>query len=215
VTMRSIFAAAALGLGLVGPAGATTTYENTRAGWIGTVGLPANFSNGLWGQAFSAPGGNLQSFMLAFQGPTNGGSVTLAFNVSPWDGDSVTPGSSPLYTSSSFTLLSGSGDQELTFAIPNLALPAGQEFVAYVRVISVLDGGMATIGFSRDPSGLGGSAWVNGTPSLLEDPWSAPGIPHLYHRAVFADPTVAVPAPAAMSLLGLGVLGLVALRRRA
>jgi hypothetical protein len=218
VTMRSIFAAAALAVGLAVPAGATTVYENTPVpqSLVCCLGLPATNGNGLWGQSFSAPGGNLQSFTLRVVAPFFFGSVTLSFNISPWDGDSITPGSSPLFTSVPVTLNAGNGGQDLAFSALDLALAAGQHFIAYLRVSSVVDGGVGLLAFANDDSGLGGGLWISGTPSLLEDPWTpGGGIPHLYHRAVFADPAVAVPAPAAMSLLGLGVLGLVALRRRA
>ena len=109
------------------------------------------------------------------------------------------------------------GDAELTFDTGGLALTGGADYVAFLSV-SGYYGDSAGESYLSSGGGIPGGSFVydnNGGDfaALSTDTWSGPTSPDWAIDAEFGSSS-SIPEPGTVTLLGTGLVGLVALRRR-
>ncbi len=187
-----------------------TVYTNSGGaqGSIGSFGSPDTTS---YGEYFTAPGGALDSWTFRSQSVTTAGNLELV--VASWNGTSAV--GPALYTSASIAD-SGVSNEALTFSGINLALTAGQSYIAYMTVAGVagpVQG--AAIATSSTDVLNGGGVFDNSQGANPLTPgnnsWSALGA-YFTYSATFGP--AAVPEPAGAAVLAFGLIGLGFVRRR-
>lgn len=194
-----------------GLAHADSVYSNADDATSGIYYLAAPDSTS-YGQLFTAPGGILKDFSFqAFSGDS--GNVSLV--IANWDGiKAVGPA---LYATS---IRYDGGSQFLGATGINLALASGSDYIAYLTIAGV-SGAVdnVTIAGSETDTGLGGGfRFFNSAladPLTMNESWSSWSTAHLAYTATFA-PATAVPEPGtyAMFVVGIGMMGVVARRRK-
>jgi hypothetical protein len=220
VEFRSIALGALLSLTVISTSHADVIESNTPNGsGIGPIG--ASYIT-TFGEVFTVPTGGdtqLNSFSFYFQG-----TLSLVFaGVAAWTGTGAGPA---LYTSQPFAAAYGDlsfpdNYEQITQNTGGLSLVNGQEYVAYVSVAGLasssgydgLESGAGAgndLGFVYDNSqGPNGTDW-NGcqVPGCGQDY-------HLGYTMEFSQPNQTdVPEPATITLVGSGLVGLGAFRRR-
>lgn len=205
--MKAFFAGALLATAAVLPAAAVVTISNTATGVpVSPFGSPDTLT---YGEVFTAPiTGKLTSFTLSL----NGGVGALDGGVGTWNGTS-TPGlgfGSPTnqYLSGDMVSLVASA---YTFT-PNIKVTAGQNYVAYLTVFGVAGANATTsMPLGNNASGVDYFVFNNGSSPFGNTSWN-----YFFDNsnALFSATFAAVPAPASLSLLGLGAVALTALRRK-
>lgn len=142
-----------------------------------------------------------------------GGSLAVQFNLYEWNGATKT--GSVLYQSGIDTLTNASGSTLLTYA-PGVQLIQGLQYVAYLNTAGIGNNAGATSGFTA----FSDSVYPDGTfvwqRNASDTAWNIYGYDSQF-QAVFtaASPNaVNVPEPTTLALLGLGMLGFAASRRK-
>jgi hypothetical protein len=195
---------------------AGTEYNNFGGGyndWWHPFGNP---NTATYGETFSAPtsgGTSLTSFSFYMGNPYVPGDIQLSAYIATWTGSNI---GTVLY-SSPMVDYANIGDAELTFDTGGLALTGGADYVAFLSV-SGYYGDSAGESYLSSGGGIPGGSFVydnNGGDfaALSTDTWSGPNSPDLAIDAEFGSSS-SIPEPGTVTLLGTGLVGLVALRRR-
>lgn len=192
-------------------ASANATVYTNAGGTQSTISPFGSPDTTSYGEYFTAPGGALDSWTFRSQSVAAVGNLELV--VASWNGTSAV--GPALYTSASIAD-SGVSNEALTFSGINLALTAGQSYIAYMTVAGVagpVQG--AAIATSSTDVLNGGGAFDNSqganplTPG--KNSWSVPGL-YFTYSATFGP--AAVPEPAGAAVLAFGLIGLGFVRRR-
>jgi hypothetical protein len=169
-----------------------------------------------YGETFSAPtsgGTSLTSFSFYMGTPVSPGDIQLSAYIATWTGSNI---GTVLY-SSPMVDYANTGDAELTFDTGGLALSSGSEYVAFLSV-SEYYGDSSGLSHVSQGSGIPGGGFVYDNNSgdfaaLYTGGWSGPTSPDWAIDAEFGSSS-SIPEPGTVMLLGTGLVGLVALRRR-
>jgi hypothetical protein len=159
-----------------------------------------------YGETFTAPGGNLQSWTFSVADPTG----NFDFVIANWNGSR--PVGPALYSASSSSATTASPDPvgatSFTWSGINLGLTTGTQYLAYITVAGVSNPtGQTGVSGTAADNFLGGQFFFLNSdgvdPLSLSSGWSNFGVPDMAFSANF-DP-VAVPGP----IVGAGIPGLV------
>lgn len=207
-------AAAILAISAVSAAQAGATYTNTpNGGGVAPLGVPNTTT---YGEVFTAPvDGNtrLDSFSFFISG-----TLAQAYaGVASWTGNGA---GSALFTSSAFNA-SFNDYTEVTINTGGLDLISGQQYVAYFSAAGIFGNNGTDNMEAGSGSALNvGAAWDNaGGGSPNHNNWAGcQGCRGLDFAGTmtFSEPVAAsnVPEPGSFALLGLGIAGLIGVRRR-
>jgi hypothetical protein len=202
------------------PASAATV--DTSAGATGLIQPFGATDTATYGQTFTVGTDTiLQSFAMFLSGRMGGsGTVDLRGYVAGWDGFKAT---SILYTSATQTMNADGTRQEFDFDTGNLALVEGQRYVAFLSTSELASQSYSTFGMPYGSNALyaGGSfVYYNNSTNfgaLTTNAWDCNS-----SNCSFADASFkldlaasAVPEPATIALMGVGLFGVVGRRRRA
>ncbi|WEK44270.1 MAG: PEPxxWA-CTERM sorting domain-containing protein [Candidatus Sphingomonas colombiensis] len=207
--MRTMLLAAVAAGGLIAGSATAQTISNAPTdGSISAFGVPNTLT---YGQVFTAPvTGTLSSFTLSL----NGGVGALFGGVGTWNGGSsfAFGYGSPtnLYQSAN---VASSGAQAFTFT-PNVAVVAGQQYVAYISAFGVAGAsGTTSMPGGTSAPGIDYFVWNNTSDARGNTSWNYFG--DLGNALFSATFNGGVPEPAtwALMILGFGAIG-GALRRK-
>ncbi len=208
-------------LGLVGAIGITvgaaaapidTTGSDT--GTIIEFGAP---DTATYGQTFTpdATQTQLTGFSLFLRNRGSGsGTLDLRGYIASWDGNKAT---SILYESATQTMNAAGTLQEFAFS-PNLALMAGNEYVAFISISNLPGQPFSTFGMPNGGDSIAGQFvfFNSGTnfAALTTDNWDLGWIGNndVWFKASFG--ATAVPEPGTLALLGVALTGLGLAQRR-
>jgi hypothetical protein len=141
---RFAFLAAVSALSLVGAAAHATTIDTTP-NWDGSnyINPFGGFQTGVYGETFTAPGGNLLNYTFYVNTETP---LDVVGQVYAWNG-SLTGGNGPqgaagpaLFTSAQFTINGTAAWQAVTINTGSLALTTGQHYVALLADVNPNNG---------------------------------------------------------------------------
>jgi hypothetical protein len=215
------------GLLLAGTAWSGTVYDNFTS-WTDWGPWPFGYPNtATFGQTFTAPTNedtNLQSFVFRFQYGESG-PIRLGAYIATWTG---THAGTLLFSSpqTDFPNPNGVQQSELTFATGGLQLTGGASYIAFLSILPYYGQSSgqaeAVAGNSSIPGGGfvyanlyqgGGGSWDN----LFAGDWETMAGWNWSVRATFdapSSPGEGVPEPATAALVGLGLIGIAAVRRK-
>ncbi len=205
-------------MAVVAPVRATTVYTSTNSGSISSFGPSVLDSGAYVGEEFTAPGGALQSITFYSTTGYQSNPGNIDFVVQSWNGtESIGPA---LYTAMVTSWL-GTANETLTVSGINLSLSAGSQYIAYLAFAGIPNPG--SIGVletgSSTSNSLPGALYYLGTsaggPVAPAGAWSGSDFPgqQLTYSATFGA-ALSTPEPAAFALLGTGLAGVFAVRRR-
>jgi hypothetical protein len=202
LTTKTCIAIAAL---CVANLASAATYSNTSVGGMYGFGSLGTTS---FGETFSTSGGILSDWSF-YARSGNAGNVQLV--VANWNGSYAV---GPALFTSAISSYSG-GAQALSFSNMNTTLAAGN-YIAYLTVAGVVNpASQVSVGISMTNGGLGGRfEFLNsgGTdPLTLQNNWDSSGL-----NLNFSATITPVPEPETygMMLMGLGLVGCIARRRK-
>jgi hypothetical protein len=217
----------ALGLGTAPARAANIDTTGSDTGTLFSFGVPASTT---MGQTFApdATQTQLTGFSLFLRGLNNGqGPLALRGYLATWTGIGNGPGhaGTVLYASDTRTMNGAGTLQEFVFTLSQ-ALVAGQQYVAFLSVAGLDEPGESNFGMPKAGDTLGGSArmvWADlDEAGLTNADWRGLARGDAWFKASFATGPdggalpgqTAVPAPAALGLFGVALLGLGLVRRR-
>ncbi|WP_374479635.1 PEP-CTERM sorting domain-containing protein [Zoogloea sp.] len=196
---------------------------NTVPVWDGSSSLSSwggSGSTSTYGETFLAAGSTLNDF--TFYVNTNGNTISALAQVYAWSGalGGHGPATGPALFSSNVSVF-GNGLQPITVNTGNLALTAGNEYVALLTVTDNSQAGGASWGLIWADSNVandGKVVWFNNNANLSllnSQAWDGPWINgSLAWTANFSNGASHVPEPGSMALVGLGILGAGIFRRK-
>ena len=193
-------------------ASANATVYTNAGGTQSTISPFGSPDTTSYGEYFTAPGGALDSWTFRSQSVAAVGNLELV--VASWNGTSAV--GPALYVSAPIAD-SGASNEALTFSGINLALTAGQSYIAYMTVAGVagpVQGAAISVSSTDVLNGGGAFDNSNGANPLTAGniTWDAPGSVYFTYSATFVP--AAVPEPAGAAVLAFGLIGLGFVRRR-
>lgn len=213
----AIFASAILGFA----SGASASVIDTTGGSGGSISPFGSPNTATYGQTFTVGSDHfLNSFSLFLNGRQGGSTLDLRGYIASWDGSKA---SSILYTSTTQIMgVSGAG-QEFAFNTGALDLQIGSKYVAFLSVSQLAAQAGSTFTMQGTGNNYAGGDFVyynNSTnfSSLTTNNWDCQecGFGDVMFKAAFSpEGNGQVPEPGSIALIGLGLMGLVAARRKA
>lgn len=216
-TLKYLAAAAILAV-LAAPAPAHATVIDTTGSDAGIVVPFGDPNTATYGQTFTVAGADsfLDSFSLYLRTRFSGaGTLDLRGYIASWDGSKA---SAILFESATQTMNAAGALQEFAFD-PNLNLISGDTYVAFLSISNLPDQTTNTFQMPLGGESIPGSmVFINNGQNfglLTTIDWIPLGTTDVWFQAtLLANGPSAVPEPITLSLLGAGLAGIGAIRRR-